>query len=775
MDAVNDINITGSTVLATIGNDGDADVKLDAGDNITIDPSTVTANVVGDGTALVYMDAGNNIEVLDDSTVSAVVTDDGLAVVSMIAGSDISIDIDSTVKAYVDGDGFAGVLGLAGDDIYADGLVSAVAMGEYGFAGVALLAIDDVYARNVYAYGAGKAIAGIEWLLTQLPWRIPLIDIGAQYEYGSIALIGSLMGNVYLGDVTAHMVMAVALGLYDMCGDVQTLDTGSEDYPGGNIYNYPDDATDTVHAHYLSMLARHNIGTLESPLKTDVSIVSGYSWDIGDIFIHQVTSKLIELGLYLPIYAYFPEQTSGDFQATAAMPQGEGWEQVGAFGASLAANNGIISVTSAGDMVVNSVVAPRGGVHLEATGGIEKFRVGYVSGDSIYDSGYETQDGDYIEDGIIYREETFGASIYAGHGWCPTVSQGQVDGMSEMISSGLACLFGCQVCPGMISEVIGEALMYVGDTQWGQFEGLDYFSPIMVGSSDLPEGPNVIAGGYSYFSAPFGTIGVGSPAGDPGVPGDVTPAEYNPLDVNIQVLDENLGTALNPAGNNSAVPEGVFAGTPPAGLTLVMGDVVPSGYQDSWHGQLGISGAIRGIVRPGVAVNDYTSPVAPLVIPLGGTGYVFYDDVDTNCAGVFEGYPEAFYAGPATGYDITRQIYPLFPDAATSFDLGNLLSLLGDQLKFRIPERTIVENSQISLTQGPISLASNKAQLFFYHPLVAMDMYEVPELGLDVYEFIDGNLDMLDPDLLAGAGLVEDEEEKKLLEEGQEEETGAQV
>ena len=88
-----------------------------------------------------------------------------------------------------------------------------------------------------------------------------------------------------------------------------------------------------------------------------MDILSAYSWDTGNIFIDEAND--IELGLYLPLFGY------------------EG--QVGAIGASVAANNGIVVVDAQGDILVNSVVAPRGGV-------------------------------------LLWSQE---GSIYAGQGWCP--------------------------------------------------------------------------------------------------------------------------------------------------------------------------------------------------------------------------------------------------------------------------------------------------------------------------------------------------------------------
>ena len=746
MDAkCDDIEITNSTVKAFA--DGPlfskAKVNLNAGDDITITdaPETVTAHVFGNGIASVEMNAGDDIDVLG-SVVSSVVTGNGVAKIGMYAGDDITIDIDSIVKSIVVDSGFAGVMAVACGNIFADGPIRALVNGECGFAGIGLLAKYDVFARDVIASAPSNIIEAIEYLL---PYCVGMpIDIGAQYGYGSSVLLGSLRGNVYLGDITADMVLAIALGW--------------EEGPwGGNIYNYPDDTIDTVHAHYLDMIARYNIGTSDSPIKMDVDIVSAFSYDIGDVFLQQMTDRLVQLGLYLPILGYLPVEVpetedpyDGPSEQLLLQELEMEWQQVAALGKSVAANNGIIHVTSAGDMVVNSVVSPRGGVYLEATG-VEVGTV--VDGEFVFADGYYPTGDELVRDGVIYQ----GASIYAGTGWCPVPGEGWA-AIEEYL--GESCLFD-------ILFDIGT--MDVMDTQWSQ--GSDYMTPWVFGMPDLHPGPNVVAGGYSFFAAPNGTIGVGYPEGAPGVSGDLEDPlnegypYYNPLDVCIQVLEENLVSDANPFGLNSVFPSGpgeLLEGIAPVtGLSILMGDAFPSTYQDVWpgggtHGPLGISGAITGIVRPGQPVNFYTESVTPQVIPVEGTGYVFYRDTDDVCCPPFEGYPDA--VNPSEdGYDMRLQIWPIIPGLAVPAFLPNI-NLIADELRFRIPRKNIVDSFQVTHTQGPISLVNNMSA-FFYHPLVEMEMYEVTPLGEDVYEFIDGNINPTNPALLPLA-LGEEEEEE---------------
>jgi len=483
----------------------------------------------------------------------------------------------------------------------------------------------------------------------------------------SIIALGTVNGNIYMGNLSADIVAALALGLD---GD-------------GSIY----DAAGVVTADYLAMIARNDIGTNLNPITTNVENLAAYSYFAGNIFVDN-TGDLLNVGIY---YADIPFLGNIDL------------------GMSVAANNGIISVTNTGDMVVNSVISPRGGVYLES------------------------------EDG----------SIYAGQGWLPNLSTADVTSINSSLS-GLLGGFPVDITPGLM-DVTTLPL------EWGS--QTDYFTPIMIGDPLLP-GPNVIAGGYSMFVAQNGTIGVGSPKGLPGPADDAVPATYNPLKVSIQVIQDNIGTGLNPEGVNSAVPVGVYGAgvTPPSGLTLVMGGVVDHPYNDGFNGQLGISGAIEGIVRSGVPANFYTEAVTPVV--LSSPGYVFYDDTEAPGVDAFAGYLPATYSAPIGDYDILRQIYPPIPSAPV-FNLGNLLGILGQELRFRIPGKNTVDMSQITFTQGPSILQSNTTQLFFYHPLTEMNMYEVPSLGLDMYEFIDGNINAVNPALLPIQANLDEEEENK--------------
>ncbi|HNW39622.1 MAG TPA: hypothetical protein PKI44_04275, partial [Candidatus Omnitrophota bacterium] len=456
----------------------------------------------------------------------------------------------------------------------------------------------------------------------------PLIDIATQFQYSSGILLGSLSGDITLGLIRADAVIAAALG--------------------GSIWDATNEAESVigdVYANYLGLLARYDIGTSANPINTFVNILSAYSWDTGNIYINNI-GKSLQLGLYLPIYALF----SGD----------EEGEQIGALGASVAANNGIIHVVSDGDIIVNSVISPRGGVYLETTDG----------------------------------------SIYAGRGWCPVVSQSDLDGLP-------------------FSDFIGEALMGMDGTEWNLVAGVDYFSPVMfalmplTGTNDLPLGPNVIAGGYSYFSAINGTIGVGAY-------NDLLVGLFdNPLKVDIQVLSGNLG------GNNSALPGG---GTAVAGLTLKIGGGKGS-YNDGYNGSLPVSGVIEGLVRPGTTMNG-VNPSPALDLTGVTTGYVFYNDSDTS------------YGKDCPGCTITldgssvrnRGLEQIYPDIPSGF--GNLINQLAIDPRIRNIYHPSFRTVSID-RQTPTGT-------YFYHPLVLSDSSAFDEIALNAgaYDFIDGNLDL---------------------------------
>jgi len=373
-------------------------------------------------------------------------------------------------------------------------------------------------------------------------------------------------------------------------------------------------------------LARYNIGALLSPINTDVDYLSAYSWNIGDIYIKELNQ--INLGYIID-----------------------------GIGASVAANNGIIHIVSAGNIFVNSIISPRGGVYLESTNG----------------------------------------SIYANQGWCPAAS-----GTKVTLPAGYNG-------PRFLGSLASAGTMDLTGTSWKAIGGVNYFSPVM---SPVPVaiGPNIIAGGFSYLSAPIGTIGVGMP----GAP-DIT----HPLRVNIQFDAANPGKSALPAGGVSS-----------AALVLKVGGGAGSYDAGNGNGTLPISAVIEGLVRPATTAitGVYPSPaIDTSVLPLG---YVLYNDSDLNSC------IAALFA-PAAVNGGLKQIYPAYPFSVPSGILEELL------------RRGLGYYEILSLIR--ITSSDNSTPFFYgYHPLTPTDYSAFDGINLDIgaYDFIEGNLNLKDKNKL---------------------------
>ncbi|MFH1868803.1 MAG: hypothetical protein ABH843_07520, partial [Candidatus Omnitrophota bacterium] len=80
-------------------------------------------------------------------------------------------------------------------------------------------------------------------------------------------------------------------------------------------------------------------------------------------------------------------------------------------------------------------------------------------------------------------------------------------------------------------------------------------------------------------------------------------------------------------------------------------------------------------------------------------------------------------------------------------------------LRFKIPKKHLTDLLQITYTNGPIELLAE--QIYFYHPLFEMNMYETPALGTDFYEFLEGRITHKNPALLPLISRNEQEEKRK--------------
>ena len=107
-----------------------------------------------------------------------------------------------------------------------------------------------------------------------------------------------------------------------------------------------------------------------------------------------------------------------------------------------------------------------------------------------------------------------------------------------------------------------------------------------------------------------------------------------------------------------------------------------------------------------------------------------------------------------TSFTIALPPTPVPPATGLPF-----FSIINDELRFRIPNRSTTDTFQISHIQGSPKLTA--PQVLFYHPIVVLTSYEIPVVGAEVYEFINGNITVNNPALLPVLGLGEDEAKKK--------------
>lgn len=384
---------------------------------ITVTGSTLHAEAEGPGeysdtagTAVVAMATADDLTI-SDSMVSA--NDLQLAGVALYSEGDININAGSTLSAATT-DGLAGVVGLAYGSLTSEGNI--VADGGEGFGVAALLAEENILANNVAARGNSDVVPLLEslaedYLRSQYSGDVSFA-VESKFSYGSGILLASMDGDVTLGNLNADAVAATALS--------------------GSIYDLGD-----VNAHLLLLVAGGSIGSAAAPVRTDVDILAAYSGiygGSGDIYVQEAND--LELGLYLPII--MTESDVGTFNEI--------------LGISTAANDGIVHVVSEGDMIVNSVISPRGGVFLQSTNG----------------------------------------SIYAGRGW-----------NSFVFSESRPVSF--------LGLSLEDLNMDITETGWQEEIEFTAFAPVVYDNPQEFGNLNVISGGYSYFSSLKGTIGVGNP------------------------------------------------------------------------------------------------------------------------------------------------------------------------------------------------------------------------------------------------------------------------
>ncbi|MFA6217714.1 MAG: filamentous hemagglutinin N-terminal domain-containing protein [Candidatus Omnitrophota bacterium] len=621
------INISDeSSVKAHIGSGEEtAEIALSAGAVSIFGGSTLEAKVDTDGTAKIMLESLiGDIEILD-STVRSLVNGYGLSLVELMSENDINIDELSNVYAE-SVDGVASVLGSANNDITVNGNV--YAYGHFGFGGVGLFARNNLYAGNVFASGDFDGLGFLADEFNDIMYGpddlTQYIAFDSLYNYGSLVLLGSLNADITLGNIGADAIIAAALGMSE--GTASIFDAG------------------TVSGHYLGLLARNDIGLIGAPINTDVDIVSAYSYDIGNIYLNQ-SSKMIELGLYLPISVY---EDFGEPELLGQM----------GIGASVAANDGVVHITSAGDMIVNSIVTPRGGVFLESANG----------------------------------------SIYAGHGWSPVMGRKVVESYGDLISELASDLCDEDIDSELISGILGDYLM---DAPYNDEEIEDYFSPVMFGYP-LDNSANVWAGGYSYFSTPNGTIGVGTPVSKDanmsgGIKGIVRPGT-------------TAITGVNPAPGFDLVP---------AHYVL---------YQDA-------DSDFYGPLFAPDAVNGDPAQIWPVDL---GAGLTFENPLEVVIQ-AFEGSHSAVREGftPAAALTLNYSIVPPSPVPPPNPPNPPVSQLVAPLFKNSKPEYEI-----LSLFRFVSNEPATPFNFFSYHPLTPSDYAAFDGINLDAgaYDFIEDNI-----------------------------------
>ena len=533
----------GSDVEAVVGGEGHAEVNIAAGsgaegcvqfgscEGLSYLLEGAVA-VLGGGEYEEEEISGGNINIVEGSTVNT--ESNGpteetkrTSLIIMLSENDTTIDASSEVSALATGEeNLALVASIAGGSIDAHGRVEAIA--PDGLAGVGMLARKDIYAGNIETQGTG------EFDILDLLEDIADIDLGNQLDYSSGTALLSLMGDITIGNVTTDALFAGALGLDEIFDPDYEGEDEEDCLPGGegNIYNAEGD----ISSNFTYLLARNNIGEALNPIATDTSILAGYSFDEGSIYIDQVTDKLIELGLFLPV-SYEEEED----------------EEYGFLGASLAARDGIVSVFSdEADIVINSMIAANGGVFVQTQQGSIYTGTGWnpvVGGDygeipcgsECLLMDFPWGDGDYEDmmlSPIMIGQEAYGPNIIAaGYSYLSTPN-----GTIGVGNPGDAYA-------GISGQVYGDVDPLI-ETINGQ-DGL---------SLDMRFGPPP---GYVNYQAQ-GAANQVWPLIGPGAEGSTS--FENPLLAYVELVD----------GAHDARPQGyIDTGDPSAGLTLQIGSEIP--------------------------------------------------------------------------------------------------------------------------------------------------------------------------------------------------------
>jgi hypothetical protein len=93
---------------------------------------------------------------------------------------------------------------------------------------------------------------------------------------------------------------------------------------------------------------------------------------------------------------------------------------------------------------------------------------------------------------------------------------------------------------------------------------------------------------------------------------------------------------------------------------------------------------------------------------------------------------------------IVRNVYPPKKIPPTS-PTGVVYPGFAWDMRYKIPRERLTNDYQITYTAGPIELTSG--QVYSYHPLVELEMYNMPVLDEDAYRFIGNRINTTSPAL----------------------------
>lgn len=719
---------------------------LDAGDRIILNTDS-NISAYSHNQAANFLDAGGNLVVRGSSSINAY-AENGMATNLLIAGNNLRVGPTSLVFAHSD-DSLAANLLLAGNNILANHIE---AYSVNSVAAIGMFAIGNIVAKDILA-GAGVAsIVALGSLFGDIDAQ-SITAYGGTLGSAILAIAGN--GDINLGNLTANVVAALAFGLdgdsnitssgtvtanylgllarnnigtsanpiqtnvdnlfaysfgtgdiyvneadnIQLGFDIPNIPTGApvfgflttilgmpalpnplQDLPvkanngsvyvnaGGNIGVYDVQASDRVTLHAAGAITDEN-GNSEKPydiIATQLSLTAANGIGSGNA----LDTRVSELQATNTSAGNIEIENTGDLHLVDLDGLGYSIKNFGP---------GDINIGAHSNISIDSAIFGSGLVSLSASEAIiDNNNIGYdiVAPDLVLNAGTGIGSGNALETQVSSLQATSTTGNIEVTNDSPELTLWDLlagDGIIRIINSGDMKIRLVKASHGGVYLESSLGSMYA--------------IPVA--------GFNVIASGYSYFSTPNGTIGVGSL---------LNPFD-NPLFVDIGVV----------GGAPSALPAGYVLpasyGSTTPGLVLNIGGVAYPDFTGP-NGAIGLSGVIAGKVTPGGVAVTGVSPAPGIDIAAGGPpGYVFYDHI----------------MGP--GF---QQIWPELPP---SMDLSTILA---EPLNKYLRAYYEILRAHRVVAAEPISPTT----FYFYHPLTPTDYSAFDKIALDVgaYEFIDGNL-----------------------------------